>query len=199
MVRIGISVEGPTEEHFVKTVLAPYLLCKGLFMQPVSIGGNVSIDRIKNEIGKLIYSFDYVTTLYDFYGFSKKTTTDTKQSLETQLLTSIKPQQQSKFIPYIQMYEFEGLLFSSPKAIATVLANSELEKWAQGVLNQFDGDPEKVNDSQQTAPSKRLIKKTRYRKTTHGPNIAAAIGIDKIRECCVGFNGWLTRLEALAN
>lgn len=72
-----------------------------------------------------------------------------------------------------------------------------MQAWAQGVLAQFDGNPEQINNSPQTAPSKRLIKHTAYRKTTHGPKIAQTIGIDKIREKCAGFNAWLSQLEAL--
>ncbi|MFT5260631.1 MAG: hypothetical protein ACI810_002386 [Gammaproteobacteria bacterium] len=52
MVRIGISVEGPTEERFVKAVLAPYLLGKGIYITPISMGGDVSVDRAKGELKK---------------------------------------------------------------------------------------------------------------------------------------------------
>ncbi len=198
MVRVVISVEGPTEERFVKAVLAPYLLAKGLFIQPVSMGGNVSVDRIKHEIGKLIHSFDYVTTLYDFYGFKKKAADETKESLQNKISAGLSPQLRGKLIPYIQMYEFEALLFTSPEAIGLVFNRDDLADWAQAILNQFNGNPEAVNDSVQTAPSKRFERHTPYRKTIHGPDIARAIGIDKIRQSCAGFDGWLTRLEALA-
>jgi hypothetical protein len=101
-----------------------------------------------------------------------------------------------KMIPYIQMYEFEGLLFSSPSAIATVLQQDEIEPWAQAILRQFNGNPELINNSSQTAPSKRLAS-TPYRKTTHGPNIAKEIGLEVLRKKCKGFDDWLSRLEAL--
>jgi hypothetical protein len=88
------------------------------------------------------------------------------------------------------MYEFEGLLFSSPSA----RRNKTL---GEDILDQFNGNPELINNSSQTAPSKRLAV-TPYRKTTHGPNIAKEIGLDVLREKCKGFNDWLSRLEALA-
>jgi|GEM_PF-3285103 len=69
MVRLGISVEGTTEERFVKMLLVPYMRKKEIYVTPISIGGNVSIDRIKHELKKISYSFDYVSTFYDFYGF----------------------------------------------------------------------------------------------------------------------------------
>jgi hypothetical protein len=97
------------------------------------------------------------------------------------------------------MYEFEGLLFSSPSAIASVLQNDGPESWACGVLAQFDNDPEMINDSPETAPSKRLIDRSSYRKKTYGPAIAAHIGLESLREKCAGFGEWITRLEGLGH
>jgi hypothetical protein len=54
MVRVGISV------------LVPHLAQKDIFVTPISMGGNVSIDRVRYEINKLIYSFDVVTTFLLF-------------------------------------------------------------------------------------------------------------------------------------
>ena len=197
MVRIGISVEGPTEERFVKIVLEPYLSRKGVFMTAISMGGDVSVDSAKSELKKIANSFDYVTTLYDFYGFKKKTNNEDKTSLEQRLVDSVHDGVRPKFIPYIQMYEFEGVLFSCPEAMERGLNETGVKEWAQGVLDEFGGNPEVINDSVETAPSKRLGKETAYRKTTHGPNIAKEIGVEKIREMCSGFDAWLTKIEDL--
>ena len=97
------------------------------------------------------------------------------------------------------MYEFEGLLFSSPEHIAVVLQGESLKVWANNILISFNNNPEKVNNSVETAPSKRLEKFTNYRKTTHGPNIAQQIGLEKMRTMCTGFNDWLTELEKLVS
>jgi len=198
MVRIGISVEGPTEEIFVKKVLAPYLLVRQIVITPISMGGGVNVDKARGELKKIANSFDYVTTLYDFYGFSRKEDGETKASLEQRILDAAHEGVQDKLIPYVQMYEFEGLLFSSPEAISNVLMDEQLNQWAVEILAEFDNNPELINNSVETAPSKRLERDTGYRKTTHGPNIAKQIGIDKIREMCPGFNDWVTRLEGLA-
>ncbi|MFI3199659.1 MAG: DUF4276 family protein [Methylococcaceae bacterium] len=195
MVRIGISVEGTTEERFIKTLLVPYLSQKEIYVTPVSINGNVSVDRVKHELRNLAYSFDYVSTFYDFYGFKGKVEGETKTTLESRIKGSIKEEIRGRLIPYIQMYEFEGLLFSSPAAIALVLQDESLNAWANNILADFNNNPEKVNDSTETAPSKRLEKSTNYRKTTHGPNIAKQIGLAKMRNMCPGFNDWLTELE----
>ena len=196
MVRIGISVEGLTEERFIKTVLNPYLQNKGVFVTPISIGGNVSIDKVKNELKKIANSFDYVTTLYDFYGFKKTAENENKASLEKKLRDAVTEGIKPKLIPYIQMYEFESILFSCPNSMERVLNEHGVMKWSQGVLTKFHGNPEKINNSIETAPSKRLIENTGYRKTTHGPNIAKEIGITKIRKMCTGFDEWLKQLES---
>ena len=120
--------------------------------------------------------------------------TSLSSEVETRVGESVR-----RFIPYVQMYEFEGLLFSSPEAIGTVLHDQNVTDWAQGVLDQFNNNPEEINDAPQTAPSKRIIQKTNYRKTTHGPNIAKEIGLPTMREMCLGFSEWLTKIEALAN
>ncbi|MCQ8118048.1 DUF4276 family protein [Methylomonas rosea] len=199
MVRIGISVEGTTEERFVKSLLAPYLLKKGIYVTPVPLHGNVSIDRIKKELEKLGHSFNYISTFYDFYGFKSKDRDETKTTLESKIQHSVKKELREKLIPYVQMYEFEGLLFSSPEAIATVLQDETLSVWATNILVEFNNNPEAVNDSVETAPSKRFKKSTNYRKTTHGPNISKQIGLVRIRQMCSGFDDWLTKLEKLAN
>ena len=198
MVRVGISVEGPTEERFVKAVLAPYLATKNIFITPISMGGDVNVDRVRSELKNIGLSFDYVSTLYDFYGFKKKREGDNKASLEQRIFEVVHESIKPKLIPYIQMYEFEGLLFSCPDGMERGLNETGVKEWCQSILDSFDRNPEKINNSAETAPSKRLEKETSYRKTTHGPNIAKEIGIEKIREMCSGFNEWLNKLEALA-
>lgn len=199
MVRIGISVEGPTEERFIKKVLEPYLLRKNVFITPISLGGDVSISRASKELKKIANSFDYVTTLYDFYGFRSRLAGEDKTALEVRLLDSVPAGVQKKLIPYIQMYEFEGLLFSCPESMERALNECGVKNWGQSILDQFNGNPETINNSTETAPSKRLLKNTKYRKTIHGPNIAEEIGIPKIRQVCAGFHEWLCKIENLAD
>ena len=198
MVRVGISVEGVTEERFVKMVLSPYLLDRQVDVTPISMGGDVKLDRVNAELKKIAYNFDFVSTFYDFYGFKGKAANETKDTLEQRIREHAHDSIQEKLIPYVQMYEFEGLLFSSPEVIANNLRDQALIQWAESILEDFNASPEKINDSTTTAPSKRLEKNTIYRKTTHGPNIAKEIGIDAIRQKCGGFDAWLHSMEELA-
>ena len=81
MIRLAVSVEGVTEEEFVKESLAPHSERKDVYVTPVLIGrarrhvrggGNVSIERLASEMRHLSGSFDAVTSLVDFYGLRGK-------------------------------------------------------------------------------------------------------------------------------
>ncbi len=200
VIRLAISVEGLTEERFIQSLLVPHLQDRGIYAVPLQLGsngGDVSFPRIKKELNKLAKGFDKVTTLYDFYGFKGKEEAENKVSLEQKIVDCVAVPLRDQIIPYVQMYEFEGIIFSSPDAIENNILQRGLSDWANGVLQQFGGDPEKINDSPQTAPSKRLLNKTDYLKTVHGPNIASEIGLTRLREKCRGFDGWINELEAL--
>ena len=199
MLRIGVSVEGKTERNFFDSVIRPYLAPRDTYTIPIGMGGNISIDRISQEIERISYNFDFVTTFYDFYGFKGKNPGETKESLEQRMAESLNEPIRRKFIPYIQMHEFEGLLFSSPECIAMHLGGSDIKEWAESVLQSFHNSPEAINDSQDTAPSKRLGQEASYRKITHGPVIAKEIGLDTLRQKCPGFNEWLSKIEGLQN
>ncbi len=201
MVRLAVSVEGQTEERFIKEVIAPHLEGREIYAQPIPLGsggGDVSMPRVRKDLINLLGSFDKVTTFYDFYGFRGKDEAESKESLEAKILDCVKSQSHGRLIPYIQMYEFEGLLFSSPEAIeSNIPPHKGLSGWAREVVNSFGGRPELINDSEHSAPSKRLERKTEYRKTIHGPLVAKEIGLSALREKCPNFGEWLSELENL--
>jgi Domain of unknown function (DUF4276) len=61
--------------------------------------------------------------------------------------------------------------------------------------------PEEINNSRETAPSKRILSilGKKYDKVLHGAIIAAEIGLPAIRAACPEFNDWVVRLEAMRN
>lgn len=201
MVRLAVSVEGVTEEHFVNRMLAPHLQGREIYVVPSLLGedgGDVSLPRVREDLNSLAGQFDKVTTMYDFYGFKGKKPGETKHDLEQRILDSVHSQRRGKVVPYVQMHEFEGLLFSSPEAIGKVLNREKACRLAQKVLDKFRGDPEKINDSADTAPSRRLLGfGCGYAKAAHGPDIAEEIGLDVMRQKCAGFGAWLETLEQL--
>ena len=102
---------------------------------------------------------------------------------------------ENRFIPYIEMHEFEALLFSDADILAekTEIEVSQILKIIEG----FD-NPEEINDNPAKAPSKRLgALASGYRKVAMGKTVSEAIGIHAIRRQCPHFNNWLTKLEYL--
>ncbi len=206
MIRLAISVEGQTEEEFVKAVLADHLLC-AVDVEPTPIplgpgGGNVSVERLASDMGKLYWSFDAVTSLVDFYGFCAKgemTVEELEKCLNERIQKKIRHGwDQRKVIPYVQRHEFESLLFSDVAAFGASMGVTEQNiKELNKVRSRFP-TPEDINDHQETAPSKwiaRIVPK--YKKVVDGPILAKKITLKTIRMKCPRFCEWVTRLESL--
>lgn len=105
---------------------------------------------------------------------------------------------QTRFIPFVMMYEFEGLLFSSCEKFGRGIGRSDLVPQLQAIRDQFE-TPEEINDSPTTAPSKRVENLvTGYEKPLFGTLAILEIGLDVIREECPHFRSWLERLEVCA-
>jgi Domain of unknown function (DUF4276) len=103
-----------------------------------------------------------------------------------------------RFIPFVTMHEFEGLLFSDCAAFARGVARPELQPRLQEIRDQF-ATPEDINDSPVTAPSKRGVAlMPDYDKRLFGCLAVLEIGLHKINEECPHFRDWLSRLEAQA-
>ena len=206
MIRLAISVEGKTEEEFVKVVLAEHLRAKGVEPQPVLIGtgGNVTVERLTSDMATLYWNFDAVTSLVDFYGFRDRAGRSV-ECLERHLFEKVRTRirrlewDETKVFPYVQRHEFEGLLFSDVNAFTSVMDVPEGSiAGLCRIRSQFQ-TPEDIDDGSETAPSKRIARTiSMYRKALHGPLIAETIGLDAIREECPRFNQWVERLESLS-
>ena len=61
-----------------------------------------------------------------------------------------------RFIPYIQLHEYEAILFSDPVAFATGIDHPDLRPQFQQVRDEFES-PEDINNDPETAPSKRVL------------------------------------------
>ena len=204
MTRLAISVEGPTEEEFVKKSLAAHLQGRRIYPTPILIGrarrrvqggGNVTIDGLAKEMRHLWYRFDAVTSLVDFYGFRGKGT-KSPECLVQAIQSHIGLADDRSVFPYVQVHEFEGLLFSDVEAFARVFPDAPVAD-LRSIRSAFN-TPEDINDSSETAPSKRIGRLIRgYRKTKDGPLLAREIGLDRMRCECPRFHSWLRRLESL--
>jgi hypothetical protein len=101
----------------------------------------------------------------------------------------------SRFIPFVMMHEFEGLLFSDCTLFAAGIARPDLAEKFQAIRDEFES-PEEINDSPQTSPSKRVVELVpNYEKPLMGALAVVKIGLEVIRRECPHFAGWLSQLE----
>jgi Domain of unknown function (DUF4276) len=103
-----------------------------------------------------------------------------------------------RFVPFVVMHEFEGLLFSDCDAFARAIGRQSLSVDFQRIRDEFD-TPEEINDLPTTTPSNRVkLLVPKYDKPLYGNVAALEVGLGKIREECPQFKQWLTKLEGLA-
>jgi hypothetical protein len=222
MNRVLVIVEGPTEQTFVRNVLAPYLAATGVMVSPRILGrpgkkGGISgFIQARNEIVAILKEDTnrFCTTMFDYYGMpdswpgraeSRNALFSQKASLVESRLTESVGQamgsafRHERFIPYVQMHEFEALLFSQPSVLASVMRRPEITQELQKIISEFDS-PEMINDDVNSAPSKRLLRLyPPYNKPLHGNIAAERIGLAAIREKCPHFNEWVSKLERLSS
>jgi hypothetical protein len=102
---------------------------------------------------------------------------------------------QSRFVPYVMMHEFEGLLFSDADRFGKAIGRPDLSQAFQAIRNQFP-TPEEIDDSPLTAPSKRVKNLfDGYEKPLMGTLAVLEIGLEAIRRECPLFRNWIERLE----
>ena len=202
MTRLAIIVEGPTEIEFVNKVLSPYLSERGVYPYPNSLDGDVRLPRLASRMAQLLHSHDRVTSLVDFYGFTRPNAAspdELQNRIDDAVHRQMGPNRDSAHaFSYVQQYEFEALLFANVDAFATLPGVSAEQTTAlRAIRNQFPS-PEHINDRPDTTPGKRIANVIHpYNKRANGYLVAEQIGLDAIRAACPRFGAWLTRLESL--
>lgn len=224
--RLNVIAEGQTEERFVNDTLAPYL---GDFSISTSVrkvefgrkkgkiyrGGLLDYDRAKGDILRWMREDRNpevcFTTMFDLYAlpenFPGKSIANQKNDpyqkidfLESEFGNDISD---SRFIPYIQLHEFETLLFVQPERLTEILFENENKlKNLKKIAEKFNGNPELIDEGRQTAPSKRIIELIpvyESQKPTAGATAASRTGIPLLKERCRHFSEWITKLENLSS
>ena len=222
MSRLLVHVEGETEETFVNELLRPYLCDRGYSAVSARLMGNARqrsrrggikgwaevrrdiLGHLKEDTGRL------VTTMVDYYGLpqtwpgrkaaggtvfaQKAKTVEAMLSLDIsqEMGGTLNP---GRFIPYVMMHEFEAMLFSDCEGFGRGIGHENLVEPLQAIRDQF-ANPEEIDDSPHTAPSKRIEHlMPDYQKPLMGNLAALEIGIHAIRRECPHFGNWLERLE----
>lgn len=223
---LNVLCEGQTEDRFAQKVLKPYLKDFGIVVKTQLLltnkkknilGGMISYERAKSDLSVWIkqhstktYETHYYTTMFDLYalpddfpGFAaanrKTNCYDTVQLLEEEFGNDINS---DRFIPYIQLHEFEALVFCGLEHLLVDYPDMTREVASlKEVLPRYENNPEKINNSPVTAPSKRIIKafesKHHYDKPKLGEFVTAKVGIIGLKEKCLHFKEWIEKLEQI--
>jgi hypothetical protein len=222
---LNIIAEGSCEENFVNDVLKKHFAGINIFVSARKIttgwdsmnnkpakGGLLKYSKFRNDVLRWIESDrhkpnTYYTSFIDLYAFPKddkspyiKNIQDIADhyqrisALETAIGQDIN---HPKFIPYVQLHEFEAFLLVDPGRLITMYPDRKtyIDRLKRNIGNT---KPEEINESPQTAPSKRIIQfipEYEGQKAQVGSLIAEDIGITMLRDKCPHFNEWIIKLE----
>lgn len=219
---VHFVVEGQTEQEFIQSVLWPDFrfslsrLVSGpgqpqYHAKVACLGGGLQFERLMQSLQRLLRcrGRPVVTTMLDLYGLPRCFPLGSKQqsmrgvqraeAIESEMARHLNGE--PRFVPYIQVHEFETLLFAEPDRLMNALRLMNGLKVTERALRDLKNDvgnrkAEDINDGYDTAPSRRIKRFIpAYDKAAHGPPIANEIGLNTIRESCPHFNGWLERLQ----
>ena len=205
--RLVFVVEGDTEIKFVENSLIPYFCNHGInntmHAQTIATnrkiqkkGGNVSYGKYSNEIRRTLNQsnvivtsiVDYFKLPVDFPGY----TNDSKRIDEIEKAIS-EDIDNSDFIPYIQRHEIEALMFSDRSGFDLVIEDPNAMKYISQIIDEYP-NPEDINGSAATSPSKRLEAIYNYDKVADGDLIFEMIDFNLILAKCPRFKVWIDKL-----
>jgi hypothetical protein len=224
MARLLVHVEGQTEESFVNEILRNHLVAKGYHSVSARIVGNARLrgrrggirpwPSVKRDIIHHLREDQncIATTMIDYYGLpqtwpgrarskSMKSIEQKAQCVQDAVRDDVAAEignrfDSERFVPFIVIHEFEGLLFSDCAAFSRGIVRPDLEARFRAIRDAFT-TPEEINDSPDTAPSKRVKDLVAgYQKPLLVILAVLEIGLSRIRDECPHFNGWLQQLES---
>ncbi len=224
MARLYLFAEGQTEQTFANMLLKPHLSLYQVYMQNSVLiahakkkgnmhrGGGRKYLPMKNDILRFLRqeksSDVFFTTMIDLYALApefpglresermRQNPVERVEFLEQCFLEDIGDR---RFIPYLQLHEYEAYLFSDPACFADLPnARTDAVEALKAIADQYS-TPEMIDDGQDTAPSKHILSHfPGYgAKSVFGPLLAERIGLPVIRNKCPHFSRWLSRLESL--
>jgi hypothetical protein len=223
MIRLHITSEGMTEQNFAKKILTPHLAGYNIFVDARSVrtktdkraakeyrGGLLNYEKAKKDLAAWMKEDHHgecrFTTMFDLYAlpndfpgyaesYDQRDPYERIKILEERMAADINDR---RFVPYIQLHEFETLILADPQRLSWKYLEHDTP--IHNLISMVGcQNPELINDGQETAPSKRILKEIpEYDKATAGPIVAERIGLPALRARCAHFHEWLSRLEQLA-
>ncbi len=207
MSKVLILVEGYAEEKFVNAVLKPHFEPKGIFVIPRNLKGVGKYTIIRDEVNRLLKdsSARLVTTMIDLYRIpsdfpQKYTLAKTHKGMQKVIILEDGFKQdidRENFLPYLQLHEFEALLFSDVSMFSKLKDVGSKIKFFEKVVQEIE-NPEDINDVPNTSPAERIKRiLPHYIKDISGIIVAQHIGLEKMREKCPHFHEWIKKIELL--
>lgn len=224
---LNILCEGQTEDRFASKVLKEYLKGFEIVVKTTILitnkkknvrGGMLSYQQAKNDLELLIrqhsrktHEAHFYTTMFDLYalpndfpGFAEAMkihdSYEKVKKLEEKFAEDISS---DKFVPYIQLHEFEALVFCGLEHL--LIDYPDMAKQIarlKKIVEKYDGNTEEINNDPQTAPSKLMIREFEkfhhYDKHKSGVLVTDKIGIKKLKNKCLHFKEWIEKLEQLS-
>ncbi|MGH2458117.1 MAG: DUF4276 family protein [Chloroflexota bacterium] len=222
MIRLHFVVEGQTEEAFVNQILANHLgeyhvvadvrcVATGRRGHRIYRGGVIDYSRVKRDLERWMKEDGnddvYFTTMLDLYrlpldfpGYATTGHVDPYQRVAALEEAFGNDLDYPRFVPHLQLHEFEAILLSDPERIGVEFIEREDAVARLARMAREFACPELIDDGPDTAPSKRIareIPEYLHRKVSAGPRIAREIGLSRIRERCPHFHAWLAKIETL--
>lgn len=219
MTRVLAVVEGRSEELFLRRAIVPHLAEQNVFLEPMQVlrgggarGGGSSWQPWRNHLSKLLKSqpadtrFTMMIDLYaipkDIPGWSQPSWLGGPPGAERadQILSAIAVQMStSRFIPYIQVHEFESLLLVDPRQLVEIAPENIDHAAMDALVAEVSASaPEAIDDGPTTAPSKRIERVcVGFSKIELGVQAVTRIPLPTLRSACPRFHAWITQLEAL--
>jgi len=177
-------------------------------------GGLISYAKVRADIQRWLKqergSDIRFTTMFDLYALpddfpawsdAQKQNDPYKKAtvLEEELAADLAD---ARFVPYIQLHEFETLLFADIGKLSVYYTEPGYSSAVRRLVRLADSfqSPELIDDGEHTAPSKRIgyeIPEYLDAKRTVGPLITEEIGLAVMRKRCPHFSGWIEALEGL--
>lgn len=226
MKQLNIFCEGQTEQGFCAQVLQPHLFTQGDgIIHTLAVGEKdhhhlygigrrtkyvklrkFILNTLKQRAGKNVY----FTTLFDLYAlpndFPGKEANVRSPANPAPYVVALEQAfghdiGYYRFIPHLQLHEYETMLFAGPEAFGISFENCDAAIQQLKALAASVPSIEHINDGMDTAPSKRIIEVIPGydgRKSSAGPDIAEYIGVANIRAKCPHFHDWLTQVENLS-
>jgi hypothetical protein len=100
-----------------------------------------------------------------------------------------------RFIPYIQLHEFEALLFSDPDKFLDAFPDAGPAIAELHAIRARYGGPEDIDGDETKTPSKQILRVLPdFVKTVSGILIAKRIGLAVFRRECPHFDEWIAKL-----